>query len=200
MVVGASRTGKTTYILQRTAGVQPLLVWDPEGQWTAMRLARAVTRSELVRITRELGPAGRLCYQGEPTRHDFEFFCRVAWAWVRLAPCTIIVEELADVTNPGKAPPGWGVLIRRGLKYGPTIYCTSNTPQESDKTVFRNASLKVSFYLELPQDRAYMAERLGCQAAELEQLPPGHYIARRRLEAPHRGAMILRKPARRRAR
>lgn len=177
-VIGASRTGKTSYTLTRTAGVQPLLVWDPDGQWTAMRQAREVTRAELIHLTRTLGPAGRLCYVAPPIAAEFDFFCRIAWSWARLAPSTIVVEELADVTNPGKAPAGWGVLIRRGLKYGTNIIATTQSPAESDKTVIRNALRVACFLLEQDTDQLYVARRIGVPLEQVAGLKRLEYLER----------------------
>lgn len=81
----------------------------------------------------------------------------------------VVIEETSDVTTPGKAPEHYGVLIRRGLKYGCSIYAISQRPAESDKTTFGNAGMVHCCRLSLPRDVRYMAEVMGCD--------PGHIAA-----------------------
>ncbi|MGC3976451.1 MAG: hypothetical protein QM771_19020 [Nitrospira sp.] len=57
---------------------------------------------------------------------DFNFWCEaIYYAGRYVEPLDAIAEELADVSTPGKAPLHWGILVRRGLKRGITIYAIS---------------------------------------------------------------------------
>lgn len=204
LITGSSRTGKTALALQETRRARPLLVWDPEGQWSAMGATRPIELAELLELTRSgLFKQARLSYIAAPSLKEFDRFCSIAWAWIRLhADTTILVEELSDVTHPGKAPPAWGVIIRRGLKYGARIIAITQSPVESDKTVVRNAGRVVAFGQERLDDRAYMARALDVPLSELE-LEPLHYVERRRGVGITRGRVSfgkLRKSTPRRAR
>lgn len=179
-VSGASRTGKTSFVMLATEDALPLLVWDVEGQWSAMRKARSVTRVELLQFTKAR-QFGRFALTEPPTQEAFSFFCQVAFFWAQLVPsATVVVEELADVTHPGKAPINWGVLVRRGLKYGCHIYAITAAPAESDKTAMRTSTRMVCFRMERSADRRTMALELDVSLAEVESLEPLHYLERRR--------------------
>jgi len=190
LVSGQSRSGKTAQTILETDSKIPLLVWDPEGQWSAMQRARSVSRSELLDLTIK-GLFGRVSYTAPISLKEFDWFCTVAFAWARLIVCTVVVEELADVTHPGKAPPAWGTLLRRGLKYGCNIYGITQSPSESDKTIVRNAGRKLCFSLERPEDRAYMASMMdvplqaisGLQKLEYLEKIRGAGIAKRRIDS-----------------
>jgi hypothetical protein len=195
LITGASRTGKTVFTVGEVRAVNPLLVWDPEGQWHAMRQAAASSVAELIK-----GPHGRRCFVAAPSPKNFDLFCRIAWAWARLAVCTIVVEELADVTHPGKAPEAWGVLLRRGLKYGARIIGITQAPAESDKTIIRNAGRVVCFRQERAGDRAYMARELDAPLERIAALQVLQYVEKRRGEPLRDGRVSLPKLRKPRAR
>ncbi len=70
--------------------------------------------------------------------------------WLR--KLTVIVEELADVTTPQKAPESWGVLLRRGRKYGISTYAVTQRIQEIDKTIIGNMAQFMVFQHVRPKD------------------------------------------------
>jgi hypothetical protein len=102
---------------------------------------------------------------------DFPRFCRVAFAWGRLKPCAIIVEEISWVTHPGKAPDGWLEIVTGALKYGIDIVTITQRPAESDKTALGNATIVRCFQLELESDEKYMARHLRVDVAKLPARP-----------------------------
>lgn len=176
LVTGASRSGKSSAVMLECLNALPLLVWDVEGQWRAMGQACAVSLGQAARLTRERW-FGRYALTLEPTADNFTAFCGLAFVWAQLLPqAWIVVEELADVTQPGKAPPAWGVLVRRGLKYGARIYAITQAPAESDKTVVRNAQRKLCFRMELEVDRQRMAAALDTPIARVAELHPLEYL------------------------
>lgn len=172
VAVGASRSGKTAWVSAQTAMARRVMIWDVEGQYPAQH--RAGTIAELARLVIGLaGKPGRIAYTGN--LRDFPDFCRVAFEWVKSQRAAgqqsvVIIEETSDVTSPGKAPDGYGVLIRRGLKYGADIYAISQRPAESDKTTFGNAGFIHCCRLALPRDQRYMAEFMACTPDQLAAL------------------------------
>jgi hypothetical protein len=90
------------------------------------------------------------------------------------------VEELADVTSPGKAPVYWGEIVRKGLRYGPQIYALTQRPSESDKTVMGNVSIIHCHQMARSEDSAYMARELRIELALVDHLLPFHWIERDR--------------------
>jgi len=107
----------------------------------------------------------RLGYTAPVSPATFDTFCRLAWVWLRVnaragQSVAIVVEEMADVTTPGKAPPAWGEIVRKGLRFGPRIYALTQRPAESDKTVVGNANLLHCHAMARADDARYMAREL----------------------------------------
>lgn len=171
-VTGASGSGKTTWTKQATADAARLLVWDVEGQWHDV--AQPVEEgAELVRLLLDPDGPPRLAFVPR-SLSSFDWWARVAFSAGRLpgrAPLAVVAEETADVTHPGKAPDGWGVLIRRGRKWGIDVYGLTQRPAESDKTLLGNASLVWVGHLPSSADRRYVANRIGLDPTALDLAP-----------------------------
>lgn len=169
---GASRSGKTQKALQLIEGKKHGLIWDVEGQYRAD--FRATNQKELARIVKSRrGLPGVIAYTGRLS--DFDYFCQVAFLYIRDAfakgiPTFVIFEETADVTSPGKAPEHYGILLRRGLKYGADLIAITQRPAESDKTAVGNASVIHVCRMNLPTDRKYMAQMTGVPIEEINKL------------------------------
>lgn len=173
VVGGASRSGKTAYVRKRTAGEDRIIAYDPEDQWAQLRgWRRVTTRAELLDCARQRGPMKIAYVAGGNLAAEFDFWAGcVMYAGRYLGPLVCIGEELADVTTSGKAPGNWGILIRRGLKRGITIFAISQRWQEADKTAFDNASEYVFFRQANPKARAYVAERTGIPWDQIPEKP-----------------------------
>jgi hypothetical protein len=191
-VTGASRSGKTLWTAQQVARQRRVLVWDLLGEWSSrFRCERIGSLAELAR--RVQGPPARLAFHCPQQLTHFPMFCRIAWAWLRLAPGALIVEETSSVTQPGKAPPEWGDIIRMGLRYGTNIYALTQRPAESDKTVFGNASVLHVGRAVTPRDRATVAEYLDRPVAEVSALLPLQFIERHATGELVRGTVDVRR-------
>lgn len=202
LVTGSRGSGKSGWTIQQTANDSRLVVWDTVGEWTRAGLARPAPTLEQLHalIVNDLaGPASlRVGYTGRISDVHFEAFCRLAMVWMKSAPGTVVVEELADVTSPGKAPEGWGELIRKGRHYGGSIYALTQRPAESDKTIAGNADIIHTGRLSFPRDRKTMAEYLDVPVQQITALPSLHYIERdMRTRALRKGALTF--PSRRKA-
>lgn len=170
VAVGASRSGKTWWVKQQLdAQAGRILVWDVEGQYAAEGYHRTGTPSALVAAVRN--PAIRKIAFVPASLGMFEFFCKVAWAFGREAGHTVIVvEELADVTTPAKAPEAWGIIVRRILKYDCDLYAITQRPAESDKTIMGNAGVIHCCGVQRAKDRAYMAAEMDVPLQEIASL------------------------------
>lgn len=178
VVAGASRSGKTAYVRKRTAGAVRVIAYDPEDQWAQLRGWRRVTsRAALLDAIQGRG-ALRVAYvPGGALAAEFDFWAGcVMYAGRYVEPVAAIAEELADVSSPGKAPGSWGVLVRRGLKRGITIYAISQRWSEADKTAFGNASEYVVFRQSSMDDARYIARKTGIDEAQISALAPLQYI------------------------
>ncbi len=162
--IGSSRSGKSAYIQSTIAGEKRLLVWDVKGEYPGC--VRARSKAELIAMVKKSsGKAGRIAFY-PPTLADFDYFCRAAGVWVKAQSaagfgCSLVFEETADVTSPGKAPESYGILLRRYLSYGVNIYAVTQRPAESDKTAVGNASIVRICRLQLSRDRKSAANDTG---------------------------------------
>lgn len=170
--------------IQRTA---QLLVWDTVGEWSRRRvvtpvhtlreLHAAIVSNANIRVG-YVGPISTLDERGRPVSL-FPIFCQLAWVWMRCGRGRILViEELADVTSPGKAPAAWGEIVRKGRHEGGSIYALTQRPAESDKTIAGNADVIHCGRLSFPGDRKTLAEYLDVPVADITALPSLAYIER----------------------
>jgi hypothetical protein len=160
-VMGATGSGKSAWIKQQLAALQPdrLLVFDPDGEYS--HLARPVpTLRELVQGSAL--PTFRLAFQ--PTYDNklavrqFKAFCQIAW---HRLPCTVVVEELSELVRANGAPAPWARLVKRGRKHGATVYAAAQRPAEIDKTFWSNATVIRAGSLAFDDDHATMARALN---------------------------------------
>jgi hypothetical protein len=181
---GASGTGKSTaakaWLRQRAP--DRLLIFDPEGEYDRWGIL-CPTGAELLRRLKA-GMAGegfRLRYAppiaGRPAA--FNVFCRIALAVAeRCGGCVVVVDELAEVTTPGKAVAGWGGLVRTGRKRGVELVACSIRPAEIDKTFWSQCTYVRSGRLSFGPDLARMAGMLDCTPDQIAGLRDLEYIER----------------------
>jgi hypothetical protein len=163
-----------------------LLVWDSVHQW--YRLDRTIIPCRSLEKLGQLILADirgelegfRIAYIGPVTRDHFEVFCRLAWVWLQRAPGgVLVVEELSDVTSPGKAPAAWGEIVRKhGHSRGSRVFAITQRPAESDKTIVGNSAVIHSGFMAFADDRVYMARCLDVDVTEITKLPQLHWIER----------------------
>lgn len=201
VVSGASRSGKTALTALEAGRAPRAFAWDPEDQWAQLRGWRRVsTRAELLRAAKHPGPQRIAYVAGGSLAAEFDFWAGcVLYAGRYCGPLVAIAEELADVTTPSKAPGNWGILLRRGLKRGITIYAISQRWAEADKTATGSASEFVLFRTGTATDAAYLASRTRVPQIEIDALKPLEFIrydttsgaiARARLSFTKAGAKI----------
>ncbi len=162
-LAGRSRSGKTQKALELIKKIPSVLIWDVEEQYSVTH--RATSQAQLLKLVKQC--AGKKCVIGfTGGLSDFNYFCKVAFWFVRKCgemgkKSGVVFEETADVTNPQKAPENYGIILRRGLKYGCDLFAITQRPAESDKTAVGNASVVHVCTMNLPSDRKYMAAMTG---------------------------------------
>lgn len=169
VVTGRTRSGKTLWTMREVARSSRLMIWDSHRQWYVHGCQAVRTIPELARACSTREPA-HLAYIGPVTPQTFDQFCRIALCWSKLASCSIVVEELADVTTPAKAPPAWGELLRWVGKLGTRVYALTQRPSESDKTVLGNAARIICHAMGREADARYMAAELRVDLAAVDSL------------------------------
>jgi len=178
-VAGASQSGKSTWLRkERLEQASRLLVWDPRGEYPANmpNVERIDSKEDLFEACEGSG-SGRYAFVPSMKLHeDFHFWCLMAFHWGKYWPIVAVADETADVTSPNKAPDAWGQLLRKGKFYGSWIYGVTQSPTESDKTIWFNADEKVCFRVDGDHERDYMAKRFG-DGATSRSLPNQPYCA-----------------------
>lgn len=180
IISGDSRSGKTAKAVQEMRKHSRVIVWDVDAQWCELLgyktiRGRAALRAAVMGLS---GPA-RIAFvpMGNDLKADFQFWadCVLYWGTYK-GPCAAVPEELADVTSSGKASGNWGILCRRGLKRGISLYPISQRWSEADKTAFGNATRYLCFMQATDDDAAYMASKLRIDRAEINNLGRLEYI------------------------
>lgn len=178
VVSGASRSGKTAWVKKQVARLPRVWAWDPEAQWCELRgWVKVTSRAELLELAKRGGPQKVAFVAGGDLKEAFDFWAAcVMYAGRYLGGLAAVAEELADVTTPSKAADNWGILIRRGLKRGISLYCISQRWSEADKTAFGNASDFVIFRNSSGDDARYLARKTRVPEAQINALLPLQFV------------------------
>lgn len=152
-------------------------MWDPKGRtgWAANHRCRLLTAPGDLHAFCIAGEPGRVAYSPIITPGMFDHFCRLAWVWVRMEAVrgqrvALVVDELADVTSPGKAPPAWGEIVRKGMEFAPRVYGITQRPTEADSTLRGNALLIRTHAMGWADDRKLMARALDVPQSRVDEL------------------------------
>lgn len=170
--IGATGSGKGVSIRAHLRREKPtrLIVWDPLGEYA--EFARPVaTLPDLVKAVSKAG-RGKLAIaytprQGTDYRKAFELFCALC---VRLGDCTMLVEELGEVTSPSWAPPTWRKATTQGRHAGLRIIAASQRPAMIDKGFLGGCTYIRCFTLRYPADRQAMAGAMDVPLVEIAKL------------------------------
>ncbi len=177
-VMGASGSGKSLFIKAELRRTKPrrLVVWDPLGEYAEFGAA-VRTLGELLAAAR--APTFRRVFHpsGDPeqARKQFDVLCRIVFA---AGDCTLVAEELAFVTSPSYAPPGWSECTLKGRHRALRIYGASQRPASIDKHFFGNATLIRTGRLNFARDIKTLADVLQVPAGQVQSLAPLQWIAR----------------------
>ena len=111
---------------------------------------------------------------------QFNLCCQIAFDLAAKAgrSLTFAVDELQQVTTASKAPEWWGALVRRGRKYGVSVYAAAQRPAEIDKTIYSNCTRLRTGFLGYPDDQVTIAKAMGINPAEIGALTGHQWIMR----------------------
>ena len=173
LFIGITRSGKSTPIKAMIAKAPRLLVWDAKNEYgPAFNLVVIRSLPELLTRLRSCKGRGRFAYV--PTgynRKEFDAFCRLAHTWNRQKEAVIVIEELAAVTNAGKASGYWGVLVNQSLGLGATLLATVQRGQEVDKSIMNASTYMYICQHNTEDDAKYMAGKLGVPVSVIPRVP-----------------------------
>lgn len=175
LYTGKTRSGKTYQLKRRIKSARRVLVWsvkEPIDRYAANWKGAITVRglAELKATIQRVGSRPAVIIYTPRSLKDFAGWAKLAHAWGIIAPCVVVAEELADVTTPGKAPDGWGELIRQGAGWGIDIYGVTQRPAESDKTIVGNMSFIHAHQVMRDNDRAYLAREMDLKVEDIAGL------------------------------
>lgn len=177
--LGARGTGKSAWVKQTLARLKPsrLAVWDLMQEYD---LEATESLGDFIRSlkARTFKLAFRPSRDDDARARQFDIWCK---AMLHAGRVCCVVEELAFVTKPMKAPPGWRemILLGRHPQHSLSIIGTSQRPASIDKDFLSNCDLVHSGRLAYKPDAVKAAEVLGVGFDDLLRLPDLHYIERR---------------------
>lgn len=176
-ILASSEMGKGVWLkdrlkrLKKARQLDRLLIWDTNDEYDA-HATRAPTLAAMFKATRGDRFAVRYVPRSrtdKALRAEFEAWCTLAYSCP--VGSSIVVEELADVTAPSYAPPGWRKLNTRGRHHrGFTLYFCSQTPALIDKSSLGNATHMHVGFLGEPAHRKAAAAHMGCTAEDINEL------------------------------
>lgn len=167
---GSSGSGKTHNIKEDIKHESRVLVFDPEGSFTAADGFTVTTsKAEFFEKARNSGPV-KLCFAAGG-QANFNWFCDVVFALADARrESVLVVDELGGVTSAGKAKGSWYDLVSRGRKYGVKIRAGAQRPSEIDKTLIGNKNGLFIGYLERMGDIEYIHKETGIPIDTLKGL------------------------------
>lgn len=175
--LGGRGSGKSAWVKQHQAvrSARRLVVWDFMREYQDHATVQRNLRDAIQTMA---GKTWRIAYQPDPARAaaEFDLVCRAVKAATH---CTLVAEELAFVTKPGKAPAMWRELCllgRHETHACATLIGISQRPASIDKDFLSCCDVIHCGRLAYTADAMAVAPYLGCDWRELTQLPDLHYI------------------------
>jgi hypothetical protein len=104
---------------------------------------------------------------------QFDLFCKAIW---HAKNTKAVMEELAMVTTPQRAPAGWKQLTCSGRSEGITIIGLSQRPAQVDKDFFDNCTELHVGFLAGSKSRSVMAQEMDIPESDIQALGPMEYI------------------------
>lgn len=167
-VIGASGTGKSSYIKQELLrNYAQLIVWSPleDTDDYASFCGGVVVRKITDLIAQVKAGAAAIVYwpaagSDKELKAQFDLFCRVVF---ECRGAHVLVEELSQVTMPSWAPPAWKKLSTAGRHRGLTLIGVSQRPANIDKDFLGNCTEVRCYRVNYDADAKVMADSLGLQ-------------------------------------
>lgn len=172
LFIGVSRSGKSTPIKEMIKKAKRLIIWDAKAEYAGNGIQKVRSLPELLEQLKQTKKTGKYAYiPSSFSKKEFDAFCRLAHIWNKQKEAVIVIEELAAVTNSGKAFGYWGVLINQSLGLGATLLATVQRGQEVDKSIMNNATYLHICQHNTESDAKYMANKIGVNIKEIPREP-----------------------------
>jgi hypothetical protein len=176
-VMGSTGCGKSLWLkttLLKKSHTR-LAIWDykREYQGYADTITESIAEAVKAMMGRNFKVAFRPSFNDKVRARQFNIFCKAVW---HAKDTFCIIEELAMVTTPQRAPEGWKQLTCTGRSEGITIVGLSQRPAQVDKDFFDNCTEIHCGLLGGPRSRAVMADELDVKKEDIAALKPFEYI------------------------
>lgn len=169
--IGQTGSGKGVSVREHLGEVKPsrLVVWDPLGEYGEFVTA---TTDKLADMAGAMGKKSFAVayWPGADVgtfKEKFALFCRMVFA---AGNCTMLVEELADVTSPSYAPVHWKYCTTKGRHRQLKIIACSQRPAQVDKDFLGNCTYVRCFVLRYRPDRKAMADSMDVPMEKIAAL------------------------------
>lgn len=194
-VMGSTGCGKSAWVRQALLlkSDKRLAIWDYKREYHD--IADLVTENLGAALRAIAGKQFRVAFRpsfdDKVRAQQFNLFCKAVWH-AKNTKC--LIEELAMVTTPQRAPEGWKQLTCTGRSEGITIIGCSQRPAQVDKDFFDNCTELHCGFLAGKRSRQVMADELGVEEGDIAGLEPLHYIHKHlRTKAIHTGKVTIKK-------
>lgn len=173
--LGSRGTGKSAWVKARVARLKParLAVWDymREYEGGTPNLGECIRAMGARRFVSVFQPS----HDAATCERQFELWCSAVYA---AGNVLALVEELAFVTKPSRAPEAWRRLSLIGRHRGVSLIGTSQRPASIDKDFIANCDIVHCGRLAYRPDAEKAAIVLGVEVEELLRLPDLAWIER----------------------
>lgn len=171
-VIGASGSGKSRWLKARLAEDKParMLIWDPMDEYAGGTVFRDYRQLAAACAKAGAGPLVAIFRPGDALAayaDKFGAFCSIAFAW---GNCSVVVDELGDVTKASHAPEPWARILRKGRHKGLRVWGCAQRPAIIDKTIFSQATLIHCSRLNYAEDIRTMSGVLGVPHDQVRDL------------------------------
>lgn len=166
-IIGASGGGKTTITKMIAEQHKRIAAFDIKEEWSLIPGFESVEdQKTFLELLKESTGDLKVAYP-KLTPAEFDFFCKCAFNWNRQKEALIIAEELAMVTNSGKARDGWLRMVTQIRAYGAILLAIAQRMAEIDKTIVNNITGIFLFMQTTDDDAKDAARRLGIRVEDV---------------------------------
>ena len=174
---GKTRSGKTEWLRAILNRFPRVVIHDRKNEW--QEFARR-NHYIVIHNTDQLVAAlqkgyKRIVYMPQdPSKEDFDEVCHILFQIGNIYFC---VDEAQSYSPHGVIGFWFGELMRLGAGRGIGVCSLVQRPRETNNTLISEATIIVSFRLQLLTDRQKMSSTVGKEVEEtLRTMPPFHYM------------------------
>jgi hypothetical protein len=176
-VIGATGSGKGVHIkyYELKKSEKRLAIWDYMREYSPFTDIQTdkISAALSAMAAKQFRIAFQPSFDDKVRAQQFDLFCKAA---VAVGDLRVVIEELAFVTTPSFAPPGWKMATSIGRHKGLRIIGASQRPAQVDKAFWSNCTEIHCGFLNYEADQKTMAQALGVPISDIQALKPLEFI------------------------